>query len=444
VLDGAVEGPHLISTWRTYVIQARDPVISPSGAVRLETIGEDTHLLTTGGWMGDLRVASSGGSYSLRVLDSKLDEAGWRRLLDDLSKATAALPLAELVDGVGLGPSVDTPTPFIRRLVLRAYADRVVTAWDAIARRPHEALDAADEWTTPDRATVATPGAVLAVMQRGMFTASGPVADRLGGFAPAAWRESIRQTTSDTPENRFARHATEVVLDIALGFPDDDVLRTVAEQARFHLTRPPLRDAGQFRRFPAASRVMRERFGYRELRDAYFALMGSAKVRWEGLENAVRGGLRNTEVLYQYWCFLALQRLLGSAEPSLPTRRTSDGLHVELSVGLPSAVRTPRGFLWHERQFVPPRGTYSVPLRPDFSLAREDGKWDLFDAKFRLDPASQAKHEDIVKMHAYRDAIHGCHAAWVLYPGSTSEVHSIQPREPDDDPSGVGVIALRP
>lgn len=182
MLDGAVEGPHLISTWRTYVIQARDPVISPSGAVRLETIGEDTHLLTTGGWMGDLRVASSGGSYSLRVLDSKLDEAGWRRLLDDLSKATAALPLAELVDGVGLGPSVDTPTPFIRRLVLRAYADRVVTAWDAIARRPHEALDAADEWTTPDRATVATPGAVLAVMQRGMFTASGPVADRLGGL----------------------------------------------------------------------------------------------------------------------------------------------------------------------------------------------------------------------------------------------------------------------
>jgi len=444
VLDGTSVDPAPIGNWRTHVLLATNPVLSPPDAVRVQSIDASRHLLHVGGWMGALRVTTPEGAWTVRITDPKLDDATWSRLLNDLSQAVAALPLAELVDGAGVERTNDHPTPFVQRLVLRAYASQVIRALDAIAHRPHETLEVTDVWTTPDRATVATPGAVAAVMQRGAFVTTGPVAERLGGFAPAVWRDVRKQTNSDTPENRFARHASEAVLEVSRRFPDDDVLTDLASHARFALTRPPIRDAGPYRRFPASSRVLRERHGYRELRDAYFALRGSGRVRWDGLESAIRGGLRNTEVLYQYWCFLALQRHLGVERPELPTRRTPSAIHIELAEGVPSGVDTPRGFLWHERSFGPPRGTYAIPLRPDFSLAREDGGWDLFDAKFRLDDADEAKHDDLAKMHAYRDAIRGCHAAWVLYPGTKPETHPATPNEPPEDPSGIGVIPMRP
>lgn len=433
-----------VSSWSAYVLRVKEPELYPGGVVQLRTIDEDAHLLTTGGWIGDVRVASRDGSGAVRVVDSKLDGAAWQRLLYELSRAVAALPLAELVDGSDLERSPKPPTPLVQRLVLRAHVESLTKAWDAIARRPHEALEIHDEWTTPDRAASATPGAVVAALQRGHLTTTGPVAERLGGFAPTAWRDVQRSRSFDTPENRFARYATELALAVALRFPDDELLTEVARRARLALARPPLRDAGTYRRYPAASRALRERHGYRELRDAFLALTGSAKVRWRGLGDALRGGLRNTEVLYQFWCFLALQRHLGCERPVLPTRRTASELHIELSVGSASAVETPRGHLWHERHFASPQGAYAVPMRPDFALARHDGKLDLYDAKFRLDPASEAKHEDIAKMHAYRDAVRGCHSAWVLYPGIRSEVYPVEPQEHLGDPRGVGVIAMRP
>ena len=434
----------ITTTWSKLPVRTTTLTVTPTGAVTTEQLTPDTHLIHTGGWMGDLRVLTDDGWSTIHIRDPKLTDAMWNRLLDDLSAAVVALPLAELVDGSSVEATTDASTVFVQRLIARAYADTITRAIDAIEHRPHERLSVHDSWVTPDRATVASPGAIAAVLERGAITRNGPLARTLGGVAQTSWRDVERTIETDTPENRFARHALEHVLTITRQFPDDDRLAELATAIRIALRRRPLRDAGPYRRYPATSRVLQQRYGYRELRDVHFALLGGARVRWNGLDTAIRGGLRNTELLYQWWCFVALQRHLGSERPTLPHRRTPSALHVELAEGLPAAVDTPAGRLWHERTFDRPHGTYAIQLRPDFALARPDGGWSVFDAKFRIDHHGDAKHPDLTKMHAYRDAIRGCHSATVLYPGERPESFPVTPDQPSDDPSGIGVLPMRP
>lgn len=104
----------------------------------------------------------------------------------------------------------------------------------------------------------------------------------------------------------------------------------------------------------------------------------------------------------------------------------------------------------------------SLRLRPDRSPGvGVDDVWVHFDAKYRVDalteifgkgeeagesdtehsqPSSYAKRDDLLKMHAYRDAIHRSAGAYVLYPGDSDEQckkhHELLP--------GLGAFGLRP
>lgn len=279
-----------LTTWRSYTLRTSMLSLSPRDAVRSQRITDDTYLLSTGGWMGELKIRVDEGAFTLRISDPKFSNQAWGRLLDDLADAVAALPLAEHVDGSAVQAVPGPATRFVQRLVLRAYAQQILSAVQAIARRPHEALENEPEWTTPDRATTATPAALAAALQRGDFITSGAVAARLDGAAPAAWLDQRQRRHADTPENRFARHALEVMLELTRWFPHDEVLAPLTMEIRSALTRPPFRDAGPYRRLPRSSRVLQRRFGYRELRDAFLALARAARIRWDGLDAAIRGG----------------------------------------------------------------------------------------------------------------------------------------------------------
>lgn len=128
----------------------------------------------------------------------------------------------------------------MQRLVLSTYAVRVIRALDTVMHRPHKALDTFDEWSAPDRATAATPSGVVSVMQRSLFTTSGPVAERLSGFAPSDWRELLWRVSTDNPEKSFARRATEVIMDVASDYPGADAPGLLARTLR--------RDGGPLRR----------------------------------------------------------------------------------------------------------------------------------------------------------------------------------------------------
>ena len=116
------------------------------------------------------------------------------------------------------------------------------------------------------------------------------------------------------------------------------------------------------------------------------------------------------------------------------------------------------------------RKAYSgIWLRPDYLWEPEAGPEVGFDAKFRLAwdaapldvgdedtsgvPQAKTKADDLMKMHAYRDAIPGLRCAVVLFPGSVAEFRTTAKERIADitisdvltgDLNGIGAIPMSP
>ena len=71
-----------------------------------------------------------------------------------------------------------------------------------------------------------------------------------------------------------------------------------------------------------------------------------------------------------------------------------------------------------------------------------DSPDELEDEEAQYRPAPGAKRSDLLKMHAYRDAIRRSQGAYVLYPGTDGD--STQWREYHELLPGLGAFAVRP
>ena len=253
---------------------------------------------------------------------------------------------------------------------------------------------------------------------------------------------------------------------------------------------------------PYGNQTLQRREGYRQLLRAWSLVRMAFAVHWDGLAEDDAGPqeqvfrIRNVATLYEYWCFLALRRVLsdiegvealdpvdGEAVGPL-TEMQKDGLHVHLKQGQQVCsgftYRHPRApalrlqlyyNLTYSRSAPGARGSYFRPMRPDTTLvvfpeppapvtkmsvaleaAERAGTTAHihFDAKYRLrrvddlfgkpmatddlvgtareldaekDDAAAATYlrGDLLKMHAYKDAIRRTVGAYVLYPGDADD-----------------------
>jgi hypothetical protein len=212
---------------------------------------------------------------------------------------------------------------------------------------------------------------------------------------------------------------------------------------------------------------------------------------WE-LEDVFGASQRNIATLYEYWAFLQLARSVGRQcgedISASAFKLSSDELTMSFRRGAASRLRwstTARGRrmqveLYFNREFLAsalPDASWSRAMRPDCSLrVRPDVSlgdvsaddltiWLHFDAKYRVEFADEqfsqpsaddaawaadaeeverlarSKREDLLKMHAYRDAIRRSAGAYVLYPGDEqrepfTQYHELLP--------GLGAFVLRP
>ncbi len=255
------------------------------------------------------------------------------------------------------------------------------------------------------------------------------------------------------------------------------------------------REVGPLTQFPAGDQVLQKREGYRDLFRTYVQFEAAAVLSWQGGEDVYGAGQRDVATLYEFWVFLQLAGTVAkicqrSFDLSGLVEVNPDHLGVGLRRGRQTVVsgsvarlgRTLHAELWFNRSFGA-RGTgapsWTRPMRPDCSLRisidREtsapfkEGEevWLHFDAKYRvedlgelfgdearaddeageavgdqvaIDTGGESKRDDLLKMHAYRDAIRRSVGAYVLYPGTEREdcrlYHEILP--------GLGAFALRP
>lgn len=266
-----------------------------------------------------------------------------------------------------------------------------------------------------------------------------------------------------------------------------------------------LRHVGEPTFLPLGSPTLQRREGYREVLQAWLNFAMAAKLVWHGGEQVFGAGKRDVATLYEYWVFFELLDVVASVfkldKPANETllEPTTDGFGLKLKAGKFMALKGRsnqsgrvlevqfsynRSFRATQTPLVP--GSWTENLRPDYTLslwpvgfsAAEAERQEMmvhvhFDAKYRIDQMAallseatdtatldeQAlgavldaekqderggsyKRADLLKMHAYRDAIRRTQGAYVIYPGQAGadkrleSYHEVLP--------GLGAFALRP
>jgi hypothetical protein len=267
----------------------------------------------------------------------------------------------------------------------------------------------------------------------------------------------------------------------------------IGAQLDEYLAHPNFREVSSLRRMPTSDQVLLKRAGYREIFRT-FAMTESGptlRIDHEDMSDVFAASQRNIATLYEFWCFLAVVNSLGRVCGQDQTARAftvaADGTSMTMRSGRASQLswsvirggRPLRVEVFFNRTFAgrdDRRGSWSQAMRPDCSVRiRPEGStpsrvptqeleiWIHFDAKYRVDnllaqltstPDSDellresttsggAKRDDLLKMHAYRDAISRTAGAYVLYPGS--EIKDIR-RHPGfrEVLPGLGAFPLRP
>jgi len=339
-----------------------------------------------------------------------------------------------------------------------------------------------------------------------------PLAEKLENRLPTMVLQREKYETYDVPENRFAKFFLQMLLNELSNImreykrymEDKDEFKEVKENfetLRDFLmsiqTRDVFVEAGEMRIFPANSTVLQKRDGYRELLKLYREFLLSYCPLFKKIEEALAA--RDIATLYEYWCFFEIGKALGEVfsenkkEPTLVWDITG-GLEAEKSYfefengDYTYKLMYNKEFRRDKKDFF----SYSVPLRPDFSLVRErkdkNGRKEsaiiVFDAKFRFDEKDVEKKlegdeaiddesenemrrgnfervanlDDIFKMHTYKDALK-LKAAFIVFPGDTAclfetngERYKTGQKNKDDkdieelppDFEGIGYIPLVP
>lgn len=281
----------------------------------------------------------------------------------------------------------------------------------------------------------------------------------------------------------------------------DERLKREAEltcnKLNYFLSFPLFRNLSELTSLPMNSPVLQRKEGYREVLEKWLMFDMASSLTWNGGDDVYEAGKKNVAVLYEYWLFFKLLELFSKkfnieAIDKEKLIDTSDGkLSLSLKQGklrILSGKYTTKSRILNVRFYYNKTfgysseyrsvGSWTQSMRPDYTLsiwpdgispikAEEDELITHihFDAKYRIDhikltdkglsndeeeeKASEIKMDeekgtykraDLLKMHAYKDAIKRTSGAYILYPGDANEViqgyHEIIP--------GLGAFAISP
>lgn len=287
--------------------------------------------------------------------------------------------------------------------------------------------------------------------------------------------------TDDTPENRFVKFALRSFAGFLntmrlrleeIGNAGDARLKADVEtlenglESALHTN--IFRGVSEPDMLPLGSPVLQRKGGYREILQAWLKFDMAARLVWHGGDDVYGAGQRDIAALYEYWVFFRLLDIVaGIFELEKPAaeeliEQTGDGFGLKLKSGRHLAVRGSfvsggrkllvefgynRMFQANDRRTK--EGSWTKNMRPDYTLslwpaefrpevaeAQELMVHVHFDAKYRVDRLTELfgsddadaeermeqrgtwKRADMLKMHAYRDAIRRTHGAYILYPGN--------------------------
>ena len=411
------------------------------------------------------------------------------------ARASAQMPVA---------PKWTREPPLLQQQIEFLRETLASPGFDAALRRiasfPHQQLR-----TQPEECNIARPFRAARSFNRQAASAghrvtlptSHPLHSRLSALGvskpslPATVVIQRKRDLTDTPENRFVKHAMTQFRDFlahaaqVLAQEKDESWHPVRNSARNMaakldevLSRNFFRDISPLQMLPLGSPVLLRKPGYREILQLWQRFNDNSQVSWKGGDEVYHAGKRDVAALYEYWLFFQLlhwfcgkfnptgavppaKQLIEPAGKGRFNLRLQRGWTLGPFEGIYTTNQRKLCARFHYNQrftFIAGRGktgTWTRAMHPDYTLtfwpaeypSDEADRQELavhihFDAKYRVEsledlfgkPADEAdaedprasgkgnyKRADLLKMHAYRDAIRRSEGAYVLYPGSDAD-----------------------
>lgn len=379
--------------------------------------------------------------------------------------------------------------------------ERFVSAMQLVLSRPYAAWYMTTERRHSGWGVKGSSAIVRQLNRPGPRVRVQPDGDQPGVLLPRELDVQHSAETVDNGPNRFVKFTLEkwrievlqirrVLASEPQTVPAQRGLRELAmvlAQLETYLSAPLFRDVSPLRQIPSSNPVMARKEGYRDIYGAHIQSEMAAQLAWSGGEDVYGAGQRNVAALYEYWVFLQLAHIVSDLcdQPfdlgqllevqenglNLVLARTVERALVGQVTGYGRALKIQ---LWFNRTFSahePSSGSWTRAMRPDCSLLLQPAHalsadyrsiWVHFDAKYRAEELvdvlgtqedvveatadsdmprkSEARHSDLLKMHAYRDAIRRSAGAYVIYPGTDEE----ECREYHELLPGLGAFGLSP
>ncbi|AEH23743.1 DUF2357 domain-containing protein [Pyrococcus yayanosii] len=415
----------------------------------------------------------------------------YETIVNDIIKISSLLPFSvRAPTGFGVVESGEPMSELFAYHYLRSNKERILEAFETMLRHIKRKLVVEEDWLGLEDVSEVTSETFFSIVQYPEHLVSVGegvlLSEYLRGHVPMRVLSFRKYESVDTPENRFVKYFLNLLVEWServIGvFGDRAEVNAIEELLRefeFIRSNGVWEEIGEMKFFPYTSQALLKGVGYRDLLELYREFTAYSPF-FEELQGAIDN--KDIAKLYEYWAFFRLVEELGEI-------LGSKELKIVITPGgeLPESGDVYAEFdngwrLYYNKELVPKRWSYSVTMRPDFSLF--DGDPDragtrligVFDAKFKLDVVDEpkemesfdeevealerewnywtwAKLEDIYKMHTYRDAL-GCRFAVVVYPGDVSVFFKTRGRKLTDfdlatlilldDFEGVGYLKLRP
>ncbi len=417
-------------------------MLPPGAEARRIRVDTEHHVINFRNNVGfvDILVEAPTGAVALRleVFSRKVDyRTDYVAMREDVSKTLRNLAMTANAKTYGLAAPDKSHRPTLVEwfALLKAHFDDFIKLTNAVAKKPHSGLVRKSIKKNTERARKLSRQTISRALRRDN---GGAVIPSLGVALPRKIDEEISTITFDTPENRYYKGLLKTTyrnmraLSRVSQTGDEDA-EMDSEKRFFDSIRPELKvmerrlEVAMNAPFLATvSRPTLERPSSMVFHKhpVYSRVDKMARLFNSGLSFAgdiVPIGVKDTALLYEYWCFLKIMELLSERfdlEEQTVVKVNRFRTTVTLAKGITSAMRfvhrptSQNLYVVYNRMFdrLP-----TIAQKPDnvIQLA-SDTRFYIFDAKYRIQFDSDYVNqyggpgpttEDINTMHRYRDAI---------------------------------------
>lgn len=370
--------------------------------------------------------------------------------------------------------SLEPISPLFAYHFFKKNRERIISAYEQILSMPYKRLEEQGEWVNLTEATTVDEDLIIGIISKPEFlrACNYPLSKKIGGFVPEKVHQWKKYESLDTPENRFVKYFLK-----KLDFWLEEVLKWIKQMdhkisckdlidlqsyIEMVLNNPILSDIGDLNIFPSQSQVLLKREGYQDILELWRQFNAYAPT-FNEICDAIAN--KRVDILYEYWCLFELIKklkvILGGLENIIVPCNFG---RIKEEIIIANFKRNYK--LVYNRKFYRINnrdeklvGSYSVPLKPDYTLLKDEEIIAVFDAKFRFEDKFArlsikdlekeeeharktgniellAKLSDIFKMHTYKDALKA-NIAVILYPGNANRFFTIDGKCIEDFPENI-------